>query len=91
VQAWGNQVPSDHTVFNWFHEFQQGNFCLEDDARSGRPRTVVNEQKIYAVRAISEDDPHSTYEQIEDTLGIISSPVNSIICHVYSMGASSTD
>ncbi|CAF1096350.1 unnamed protein product, partial [Didymodactylos carnosus] len=55
---------------------------VEDAARSGRPRTAINEETIDAVRSIIEDDPHSAYEQIEHTLGIGSSAVNSII-HEY--------
>ncbi|CAF4071125.1 unnamed protein product, partial [Rotaria sp. Silwood1] len=38
---------------------------VEHAVRPDRPRTSVNEQTIDAVRAIIEDDPHSTYEQIE--------------------------
>ncbi|CAF4696773.1 unnamed protein product, partial [Rotaria sp. Silwood2] len=60
VQAWGEQAPSDHTVFNWFREFQRDNFSVKDASRSGRPSTSVNEQTIDAVRKIIEDDPHST-------------------------------
>ncbi len=79
VQAWGNQLPSDRAVLNWFHEFQRNNFSVEDAAHPGRPRTSVNEQTIDAVRAIIEDDPHSTYEQIDYVLGIRSPEINSII------------
>ena len=39
----------------------------------------MNEEIIAAVRAIIEDDPHSTYQQIGSTLGISSSSINSII------------
>ncbi|CAF1459969.1 unnamed protein product [Didymodactylos carnosus] len=82
VQAWEDQAPSDRTVRDWYHEFDRSNFSVEDAARSGRPRTAINEETIDAVRSIIEDDPHSTYEQIEHTLGIGSSAVNSII-HEY--------
>jgi Transposase (partial DDE domain) len=77
--AWGDQAPSDRTVLNWFHQFRRGNFSLQDDPRCGRPRTSVNEEMIDAVRAIIEGDPHSTYQQMETTLGISPSSVNSII------------
>ncbi|CAF3218993.1 unnamed protein product [Rotaria sp. Silwood2] len=79
VQAWGEQSPSDHTVFNWFREFQGDNFIVQDAPRSGRPSTSVNEQTIDAVRKIIEDDPRSTYQQIENILGISSTAINSII------------
>ncbi|CAF1196972.1 unnamed protein product [Rotaria sp. Silwood1] len=48
-------------------------------ARPGRPQTSVNEQTIDAVRTIINNDPHSTYQQIEDILGISSPAINSII------------
>lgn len=77
--AWGDQAPSDRTVLNWFHEYQQGNLKVEDDPRSGRPRTSVNEQMIDAVRTIIEDDPRSIYQQIAAILSISSGSINSII------------
>ncbi|CAF4124133.1 unnamed protein product, partial [Rotaria magnacalcarata] len=46
---------------------------------SGRPSTSVTEKTIDAVRTIIEDDPHSTYQQIETILGISSTAINSII------------
>ena len=79
VTAWGDQAPSDRTVLNWFHEYQQGNLKIEDHPRSGRPRTAVTEEIIDAVRAIIEEDPHSIYQQIQHILGISSGSVNSII------------
>ncbi|CAF1403876.1 unnamed protein product [Rotaria sp. Silwood1] len=79
VQAWGEQAPSDHTVFNWFCEFQRNKFSVQDAPRSGRPSTSVTQQTIDAVRTIIEGDPHSTYQQIETILGISSTAINSII------------
>ena len=79
VQAWGEQAPSAHTVFNCFRELQHNKFSVHDAPRSARPSTSVTEQTIDAVRKIMEDDPHSTYQQIEATLGISSMPINSII------------
>ncbi|CAF3518065.1 unnamed protein product, partial [Rotaria sp. Silwood2] len=75
----GEQAPSGHTVFNWFREFQRDNFSVQDAPRSGHPSTSVNEQTIDAVRKIIEDDPHSTYHQIENMLGISSTAINPII------------
>jgi hypothetical protein len=52
---------------------------FKDAARPGCPETAVNEQNIDAVRVIIENDPHSTYEQIEDISSISSPAINSII------------
>ena len=80
VQAWrGEQTSSDHTVFNWFHEFQRNKFSVQYAPRSTRPSTSAAEQTIDAVRKIIKDDPHSTYQHIEAILGISSTPTNSII------------
>ncbi len=73
------QAPSDRTVLNWFHEFQRNNLSVEDAARSSHPKTFVTEQTIDVVRTIIENDPHSTYKQIEDILRISSPAINSII------------
>ena len=70
---------SDHTLFNWFHQFQLNKFNVQDAPRSGCPSTSVTEQTIDAVRKIIEEDPHSMYQQIEIILGISSMAINSII------------
>ena len=71
------------TVFNCFCEFQCNKFRVQDAPRSGCPSTFVTEQTIDATWKITEDDPHSTYQQIEAILGISSMAINSII-HDYS-------
>ena len=73
----GSNATSDHTIFNWFREFQRNKFSVEDAPRSGRPSTSLTEQTIDAVRKLIEDGPHSTYQQIETILGINSTTINS--------------
>ena len=65
--------------FNWFREFQHNKFSIQDAPHSGRPSTSVTKQIIDALRKIIEDNPHSTYQQIEVILGISSTPINSTI------------
>ena len=52
---------------------------VQDAPHSGRPSTSVTEQTIDAVRKIIEDDPHSTYQQVEAMPCISSTAMNSII------------
>ena len=75
----GSNAPSDHTLFHCFRQFERNKFSVEDAPRSGRPSTFLTEQTIDARRKIIEDDPHSTYQQIEAILGISSKVINSII------------
>ena len=73
------------TVFNWFREFQHNKFSVQDTPRSSRPSTSVTQQTIDTVRKITEDDPHSTYQQIEALLGINSTTFNSIIHNYWNL------
>ena len=79
VQAWGNNAPSNHTIFHCFREFQRNKFSVQDAPRSARPSTSPTEQTIDVLRRIIEDDLHSTYQQIEAIVGISSTTINSII------------
>ena len=65
VQAWEKRrtfLPHS------FREFQRNTFSVQHALRSIRPSTSLTEQAIDAVRKIIEDDPHSTYQQIEASL-----------------------
>ena len=70
LQVWGDHALSDSTVLNGFHEYQHGNLNVEDGTRSDHPRIAVRGQIINAVQSVVEADPHTTYEQIDDVLGI---------------------
>ena len=74
-----SNTPSDRTVFNCVREFQRNKFSVEDAPRSASPSTSVTQQTIDIVRKIIEDDPHSTYQQIEAIVGISSTAIHSII------------
>ena len=62
-----------------FVNFSTINLSVQDAPRSDRSSTSVTEQTIDARRKIIENDPHSMYQQIEATLGISSTAINSII------------
>ncbi len=49
VQTWENQASSDHTVLNWFHEFQQSNFSMEDAVHLDRSLIAVTEENLNTV------------------------------------------
>ena len=91
----GSNAPSHHTVFNCFREFQSNKFSVQHVPRSASPSTSLTEQTINAVRKIIEDDPHSTYHQIEAILSISSTTINSSLfkCKksLWWMGAADTN
>jgi len=38
---------------------------IADDPRSGRPISKINPENIQAVQSVIDEDPHSTYDDIE--------------------------
>ena len=67
--SFGDKVPSNRTVYNWFAEFQSECTFLSDEFREGRPSTSVVATNVDAVREIIERD-HITYREIQASLGI---------------------
>ena len=61
--AFGDEAPSNRTVYNWFTEFQRGRTFLSDEFREGRPSTSVA-TNVDAVREMIERDRHITYREI---------------------------
>jgi hypothetical protein len=49
VQAWGDQAPSDRTILDWIHEFEQSNFSIENLVYLERSSTVVTEETFNSV------------------------------------------
>ena len=77
--AFGEQAPSRATVFNWFAEFRRGRTSLEDEQRSGRPVSVVDDEKIAGVRQLVKADARVTCHQIEVSLDLSSASLNRIL------------
>ena len=54
--AFGDEAPSNRTVYNWFVEFQRGHTFLCDEFREGRPSTSVVATNVDAVGEMIERD-----------------------------------
>ena len=65
VVVWGDNAPSYSTVAMWAPRYKSGRETLEDDPRSGRPITEFTTANIERVRQLLEEDPHSTYDEME--------------------------
>ena len=60
LQVFPDSTPSLETVSRWIRAFAAGKTQLEDDHRSGRPRTSVTEATTVRARAIIDEDPTVT-------------------------------
>ena len=70
VNVLGDDAPSKTTVCKWAAEFQRGRSSLEDDPRSGRPKSATTEETINAVHDMVMDDRRLTKREIAEAVGI---------------------
>lgn len=77
--AHGHGVVSYPTVQRWSKKTSDGNMEIEDNARSGRPVTGPTEENIQAVRSLIDQDPHSTYDDIEEETSLSRGTIQTII------------
>ncbi|EGI59618.1 FLJ37770-like protein, partial [Acromyrmex echinatior] len=77
--AFGDEVPFNRIVYNWFAEFQCGRTFLCDEFREDRPSTSVVAINVDAVREMIERDRHITYCEIQASLGIDMKAIHTIL------------
>ena len=65
--AFGDEAPSNRTVYNWFAELQRGRIFLNDEFRLSTSVVATN---VGAVSEMIERDRHITYREIQASLGI---------------------
>lgn len=70
VNVLGDTAPSKTMVCKWAQEFQRGRTSVEDDPRSGRPKTATAEEIIDYIHDMVIDDRRLTKQEIAVTMGI---------------------
>ena len=60
-----DNAPSLSTVSRWFNHFSGGSERLLDQPRAGRPITESSQSNIDRVRAVIDENPWSSYDEIE--------------------------
>ena len=66
----GKSAESKSTVYLWVGYFKSRRHNLEDDPRTGRPSTVVNDENVEAVEELVVQDKQITVHEIAGTLVI---------------------
>lgn len=77
--AFGDEAPSQTTVYRWHAEFNRSRTTLSDEPREGRPATAVTPANIDAVRELLKQDRRTTYNEIEASLGIGTTAIKTIL------------
>lgn len=70
VNVLGDDAPSRATVFNWVAELKRGRTTIDDEPRSGRPRTATTQKIINEVHDMVNDDRRLRVSNIAEALGI---------------------
>jgi len=77
--AYGSVCMGDSSVQRWVKHFKDGNTSIQDQPRSGRPRTASTERDKERVDEIIQDDRCVTVDTIARTLGIRHNAVQEMI------------
>lgn len=70
VNVLGDAAPSKTMVCKWALEFKRGRTSLEDDPRSGRPKSVTTEEMIDTIHDMVMNDRKLTLSEISETMNI---------------------
>ena len=84
------ESPSFSTVKKWVAEFKHGNMKLDDDLRSGRPRTSTSDEMLEKVQDLVMDDRRVTTMTIAEALQITQEQVQHILSHILGMNKASS-
>lgn len=85
LKVYKESSPSQATVYNWVAEFKRGRTHLEDDERSGRPKSASTPENITQIQDIIYEDRRVAVDDIVDTLGISHGSVYHILTDVLGM------
>lgn len=70
VKVLKDSAPSFPTVHRWVLEFKRGRTSVEDEPRSGRPKTATTSEIIEQIHNMVTENPSLTKREIADTIGI---------------------
>ena len=74
-----DNAPSLSTVTRWFKKYKQGSEDINDKPRQGRPITETTPVNIDKVRAVIENDPCCSYDEIEAETSLSRGTIQTII------------
>ena len=70
MEVCGVETVDRSTISRWAERFREGRLCIENDPKSGRPRTSTDDQSVERVLQILEEDRRMTCEEIAHCAGI---------------------
>jgi transposase len=71
MEVCGVETVDQSTISRWAQCFREGRLSIENDLKSGRPRTLTDDQSGERVFQILEEDHRMTCEETEHCAGIL--------------------
>jgi transposase len=69
VEVCGVETVGRSTISRWAQRFREGRLSIENDLKSGRPRTSTDDQSVEPVLQILEEDHRMTCEETAHSAG----------------------
>ena len=70
MEVCGVDTVDRSTISRWAQRFREGRLSMENDPKSGRPRTSTDDQSVERVLQILQEDCRMTCEEIAHSAGI---------------------
>jgi len=87
-QAYGEDCLSHTQCHEWYQHLTSGRTSIEDDPKSGRPSTSMDDDHVEKVRAVIHQNRRLTVCEVAEEVGICESSCHLILtekrkmCHV---------
>jgi len=78
-QAYREDCLSHTQCHKWYQRFKSGRTCIEDDPKSGRPSTSMDDDHVEKVLAVICQNYHVTVREVAKEVGICKSSCNLIL------------
>lgn len=78
-EAYGDEQMSQATFYRWFKRFSEGNEEVEDEPRSGAPKSARKEENIEEVQRLVMQDRRMSVRMISEAVGISIGTVDTIL------------
>lgn len=79
VERFGDDACCRATVANWVKRRQDGETCVEDKLRTGRPSAAVSDANVHLIEQLILEDRHITIDELVIATGISHGSVHTIL------------
>jgi transposase len=84
-QAYGEDCLSRTQYYKWYQHFKSGRMYTEDNPRTGRPSTSMDDDHVDKMRAVIPGKGRLTVHEVSEEVGITKSLCHTILSEILEM------